>query len=83
MDYSLHGISIKHGFYEDNKMEKDKISASVKYLVFIFWTAGYMFCLGFIGMGSSFETYTFFEKTITVILSYLFWPILLGMQLKQ
>ena len=47
-----------------------------------FWVAGYMFCLGYIGFPPAFFEYSFWEQCVTVILSFVLWPLLLGLQLS-
>lgn len=48
---------------------------------FIFWLAGFMFTVGYVGIPIEYFTLNFGEKITSWIFAYLLWPLTLGMSL--
>lgn len=59
---------------------KDKIKPSST--SFTLWLMGWFFTIGYIGLSPEYSTCSFWEKLSTLILSYILWPIVLGMKLS-
>lgn len=57
----------------------DKVRASVSW--FPFWAAGFMFTLGLVGPHPMLATCPLWQQVIGWLLSWAFWPLILGYHL--
>ena len=62
---------------------KETKSTKVSLSWWPFWTAGWLFCVGFIGFGESFVTVNPLERFGVIIFSWLLWPLILGLHLAN
>ena len=62
---------------EENKTVINNINLSWKW----FWVAGWLFTVGFVGFSPTLGNETFWTKSVVYVVSYLFWPMILGLHL--
>jgi hypothetical protein len=60
-------------------MDKQKIEIKVNFNWWLIWSAGWLFFVGYINFFADANLYPWYTQFGVTILSYFFWPLLLGL----